>query len=107
MFYTEWKVTRTVVIRKPGKTDYTRPKSHRPIALKDTMGKLCMKVVASVLQHEGDVKKLLPANLYGSRQGRTATDALHVTVAWIKDALRRRQCVTMTILDIKSALPQH
>ncbi len=101
----EWKVTRTVVIRKPGKTDYTRTKSHRPIALKDTMGKICMKVVASILQHEGDVKKLLPSNLYGSRQGRTATDALHITVAWIKDALRKRQCVTMTVLDIKSAFP--
>ncbi|EJF56325.1 hypothetical protein DICSQDRAFT_24869, partial [Dichomitus squalens LYAD-421 SS1] len=35
-----WKISDTVVLRKPGKTDYTTAKSYRPIALLDCMSKI-------------------------------------------------------------------
>jgi hypothetical protein len=46
---THFKETTTVALRKPGKDDYTQPKSYRPIALLNTLGKALEAVVASRL----------------------------------------------------------
>ncbi|OJJ88808.1 uncharacterized protein ASPGLDRAFT_91047, partial [Aspergillus glaucus CBS 516.65] len=35
-----FKTARTVVLRKPGKTDYQNPGAWRPIALLETLGKV-------------------------------------------------------------------
>ncbi len=57
------------------------------------------------LVRAAEVHKLLPLQMYGSRRGRMAADALHYAVSWIRDAMRQRQAVTLTVLDIKSAFP--
>ena len=41
-----YKHANTVVLKKPGKPDYSQPKAYRPIALLNTIGKALEKVVA-------------------------------------------------------------
>jgi hypothetical protein len=41
-----WKFFTTIMLRKPGKPDYTVPKAYRPIALKDTMSKVTESIIA-------------------------------------------------------------
>jgi hypothetical protein len=45
-YYDPWKEFTTVVLRKPGKADYTVPKVYRPIALLNTTCKLLTALVA-------------------------------------------------------------
>jgi hypothetical protein len=41
-----FKKSITVTLRKPGKSDYTEPKSYRPVALMNTLGKILDTVFA-------------------------------------------------------------
>ena len=47
-----FKESVSVIIPKPKKTDYTLPKSYRPIALLNTLGKLLTKIIANRLQFD-------------------------------------------------------
>ncbi|GBP66716.1 Retrovirus-related Pol polyprotein from type-1 retrotransposable element R1 [Eumeta japonica] len=44
-FPRQWKVTHVVVIRKPGKEDYTHPKSYKSIGLLSILGKIIEKLL--------------------------------------------------------------
>jgi hypothetical protein len=44
-----FKDTITVVLRKPGKDDYTQPKAYRPIALLNTLDKALEAIIANRL----------------------------------------------------------
>jgi hypothetical protein len=41
-----WRSAKTVVLRKPGKSDYLIPRAYRPISLLNTLGKLLEAVIA-------------------------------------------------------------
>jgi len=49
-----WKWASRVVIRKPGKGDYTKPKAYRFISLLSSMGTVVEKVVAVRLSEEAE-----------------------------------------------------
>ncbi|EPS93229.1 hypothetical protein FOMPIDRAFT_1096395, partial [Fomitopsis schrenkii] len=61
----EWKVSTTVVLRKPGQGDYSIAKSYRPIALMSCMGKLLSACVASTLEYELELLGLYPQGHFG------------------------------------------
>lgn len=44
-FSSEWKTATVIVLKKPGKTNYSLPKSYRPIGLLPIMGKILEKMV--------------------------------------------------------------
>lgn len=48
-FPKQWKVAHVVILRKPGKTDYTHPKSYRPIGLLSVLGKIVEKLLVGRL----------------------------------------------------------
>jgi hypothetical protein len=100
-----WRSWITVVLRKPGKADYSIPKSHRPIALYNTMGKLLTAIIAEDMMYMTEKYHLLPANHFGGRPGRTTTDSLHLIVNKIKGAWRRKKVAVMLFLDIEGAFP--
>ena len=56
----EFKVANTIVLRKPGKDDYSEPKSYRLIALLSTLGKALEAVVARRLSDYIEERNLLP-----------------------------------------------
>jgi hypothetical protein len=63
---TEWKTTNIAVVPKPGKEDYSLPKSYCPVALLKCIGKLLEKVIARHLTHNIAALKLIPTTQFGA-----------------------------------------
>ena len=105
LLYNPWKVSTTVVLRKPGKPRYDVPKAYRPIALLNTMWKVLTAIVANHITHLTEKYQLLPLNHFGGRPGRTTTDALHILAHTIKKAWRAGSIAAVLFLDIEGAFP--
>ena len=101
----QWKISDTVVLKKPGKTDYTVAKAWRPIALLSCMSKILSRCVADVLVYEAERLSLLANFQFGGRAGRTTTDSIHLVTKTVKDAWRKGHVASVVFLDIKSAFP--
>lgn len=99
----KWKESNTVVVRKPGRPDYSDPNAFRPIALLNTMAKILSATVAESLTYISEKYELLPNNQFRGRPGRTTTDALHLLTHTIKNAWRAGQVVSVLFLDIEGA----
>ena len=105
IYYNPWKLSTTVVLRKPGKPRYDTPKAYRPIALLNTMSKVLTALMAELMTYYTETHQLLPAHHFGGRPGRTTSDAIHLLVHKIKDAWRKRQVTAVLFLDIEGAFP--
>lgn len=104
-YYEPWKRFTTVVLRKPGKPDYSVPKAFRPIALLNTMGKLLSAVVVERLTYTLEKYHLLPNTHFGGRPGRSTTDSLHLLEETVKNAWRSHKVASVLFLDIEGAFP--
>ena len=93
----------TVVMRKPGKPDYTRCKAYRPIALESTMGKIFESVMAEILSYLTETYRLLPDHHYGGRPGRSAEDALMILSESIHRAWKQKKVFSAVFLDVAGA----
>jgi retron-type reverse transcriptase len=102
-FPTSFKHTTTVILRKPGKSDYTKPKAYRPIALESTLGKIMESVIADVLSYLTETYELLPAYHYGGRPGHSAEDAMMEMSERIYDAWKRHNVYTTLFVDVAGA----
>jgi len=105
MYPAGWRDSVTIILRKPGKADYTAPNAHRPVTLLNTIAKVLSACVAEDLIHAAETHSLLPNNHFGSRPGHTTMDSLHYVTKFMKDAWRRQEVVSALFLDIKSAFP--
>ena len=101
----QWKISDTVVLRKPGKSDYTVAKAYRGVALLSCLSKILSKCVANVLVYHAEKHNMLPNHQFGGRTGRQTTDSLHLVQKTVKDAWRRGKVAAALFLDIKSAFP--
>ncbi|CCO36979.1 Putative 115 kDa protein in type-1 retrotransposable element R1DM AltName: Full=ORF 2 [Rhizoctonia solani AG-1 IB] len=100
-----WRKSRTVVLRKPGKPDYSVPKAYRPIALLNVVSKILSACVATRLNILADKYQWFPDHHFGGRAGCNTTDAIHTAVKAIKDAWARGQVASGLFLDVKGAFP--
>lgn len=96
-----YKLTKTVILRKPGRPTYI-PSSWRPIALLSSIGKLLEAIVAHRLRDLNVKYNILPKTQFGVA-GRCTTRALQklldsVYIAWCQNLL-----ATLLSLDIKGA----
>jgi ribonuclease HI len=98
-----WRTAAIVVLRKPGKPDYTIPKAYRPISLLNTLGKLLEAVVAKRLSFYAEKYNLLPDTQYGARPGRSTEQALLILVNAIWTAWRDHKVLTLMAFDLKGA----
>ena len=98
-----WRSARIVVLRKPGKPDYSVPGAYRPISLLNTLGKLLEAVMAKRLSHLAEKHDLLPDTQFGGRSGRTTEQALLVLSNAIDRAWYRHKVVTLVAFDLKGA----
>jgi len=80
-----------VMIPKPSK-DLSKLKGWRPIVLANTIGKLCDKVVANRLQRHPELMHQLQ---YGSRKGRSATDAMMIIIIVTRKELGKGNKVSL------------
>lgn len=100
-----WKESITVVLRKPGRPDYSVAKVYRPIALMSCMGKILSSCVTDVLEYQAKRLQLLPNHHFGGRAGRTTTDSLHLLTKKIRDAWRAKKVASVLFLDVEAAFP--
>lgn len=78
-----------VVFPKSKKDDYLRLKTYRPIVLLSCLGKLCEKVLAARLQHEGEKWGAFdPAQFGGTKQHSTVDAGMllvhHIRQGWTR-----------------------
>jgi len=96
----------TVVIRKPGKDDYTDPNAYRPIALLNTIGKVMEAILAARISYLVERHHLLPKNHIGGRRGRSCELALHLIMEKVHARWRAGDRVaSLLTLDQTGAFP--
>ncbi|KDQ22206.1 hypothetical protein PLEOSDRAFT_36361, partial [Pleurotus ostreatus PC15] len=61
----KWAETESVVIQKPGKTDYTIPNAWRPVTLSNGMAQVLNTTLADDLVAHAESTNALPANHFG------------------------------------------
>lgn len=75
-----WRTAKIVVLRKPNKPEYSKPKAYRPVSLLETISKGLEAVVARRLSYLAETYRLLPENHFGGRPNRSAEQALNLLV---------------------------
>jgi len=98
-----WRRAAIVVLRKPGKPDYTTPNAYRPISLLNTLGKLLESVMARRLTYYAERYNLLPDTQFGGLPGRTTEQALLILTEAIVKAWRKSKVVSLMAFDLKGA----
>ena len=98
-----FKTTITVVLRKPGKPDYTKTKAYRPIALENTLGKVMESVMTNIMSYLTETHELLPTQHYGGRPGRSAEDAMMILTENIYKAWKKKKIYTAVFMDVAGA----
>ncbi len=98
-----FKKSITVALRKPGKSDYSQPKSYRPVALMNTMGKVLDVVLAKRIQYYSEKHHLLPAAHTGGRKQSSCEHAVHLMLEKIHTAWRKRKVASLLMLDVSGA----
>jgi hypothetical protein len=98
-----WKRASGVVIRKPGKDDYTKLKAYRSISLLSCIGNVVEKVVAELVSQEAERRGQLSDAQFGSRKGRSAFDAAAIMVDRAHAAWTNGYITGVLLMDIKAA----
>jgi hypothetical protein len=101
----EWSITEMLILKKPGKPDYTTPAAWQPIVLSDGMARLLNSCQTEDIVTMCEHHNILPVNHFGARPGHTTTDSIHMLTKTIKDAWRKGQVASTLFLDIKGAFP--
>ena len=101
----QWARTLTIVLKKPGKTNYEMPNAWRPISLSNGFARLLNACISNELVNRCEIHDILPKNHFGARPGHSTTQAVHYLAASIKNAWQKRKVVSALFLDVKGAFP--
>ncbi|RMZ89042.1 hypothetical protein DV736_g3718, partial [Chaetothyriales sp. CBS 134916] len=99
----QWKHTKIIPLKKPGKDNYTLAKAWRPISLLSTLGKILESVIAERISYAVETYGLLPTNHFGARKQRSAEQALLLLQEQILTAWRGRKILSLISFDVKGA----
>ncbi|CAK1581407.1 unnamed protein product [Parnassius mnemosyne] len=98
-----WKKAVIKVIPKPGKDDYSVPKSYRPIGLLPVFGKILEKLFVGRLLWQLGSEDKLNSFQYGFMPQRSTEDALYDTMTVIRQGIKEKMIVVVVSLDIEGA----
>lgn len=99
----QWREASIVVLRKPGKKDYSNPRAYRPISLLPTISKGLESIVAARLSYMAERYNLLPNNHFGARKHRSSEQALNVLVECIHQAWKTGKVLSLVTFDVQGA----
>ena len=99
----QWKQAHIIVLRKPGKPNYTEPGAYQPISLLNTLGKILEAVMAWRLSYWAEANKLLPDTQFGGRPGHNTKQALLTLANKINQAWLQLKVITLIAFDLKGA----
>ncbi|KAJ2940785.1 hypothetical protein O0L34_g14902 [Tuta absoluta] len=97
-----WKEAVVVVLRKPGKDDYTHPKAYRPIGLLPVLGKILEKMLIRRIRWH--TLPTMSSQQFGFTPQRSTEDSLYVMMQQIKEGLKKKKLIVVVSLDIEGAL---
>ena len=97
-----WKDTKVIFIPKPGKDDYTLPKSFRPISLSNYFLKTLERLVCWKMD-ESLALYPLHTRQHGFMPGRSTESAISITTDYIEKYLAYNQHCLAVFLDISAA----
>ncbi|GJE94756.1 hypothetical protein PsYK624_109280 [Phanerochaete sordida] len=100
-----FKRSRTVVIPKPNKPDYSRAKAYRPIVLLNCLGKLLEKVIARRMQFDSQKYGLMHPCQFGGAMQHGTQDAGIQLVHNIQQAWKRGIDSSALLLDVAQFFP--
>ncbi|CAK1598314.1 unnamed protein product [Parnassius mnemosyne] len=100
-FPKKWKEAVVVVLRKPGKENYTHPKSYRPIGLLPVLGKVFEKMLIQRIKWH--ITPKLSRRQYGFMPQRSTEDSLYDMMQLIKSKLKDKKLIVLISLDIEGA----
>ena len=98
-----WTEIRAVFIPKPGREDYSDPKSYRPISLSSFLLKGLERLVHWHLIGTNLKSQPLQPNLYSYQEGKSTENALHRVIHRVERALEQNNFVIVIFLDISGA----
>ena len=101
----DWKRTETLILKKPGKSNYTSTGAWRPIVLSNGYVRLLNSCKMEDLVLMCEKISILSLNHFGGRPGRATTDLIHLMVKLVKDAWRKGEVASLLCLDVKVAFP--
>jgi len=100
-----WKRASWVVIRKPGKEDYTKLNLYQTISLVSCMVKVVDKVVAELRSDVAKRRALLSDGQFGSRKKWSAIDAAAIMVDRAHAVWKKDNITGLLLTDIKVVFP--
>ena len=97
-----WKDTKVIFIPKPGKDDYTLPKSFRPISLSNYFLKALERLACWRMDFALQFNPVHDKQ-HGFMKGRSTESAISVTTNYIEKYLANKQYCLAVFLDISAA----
>jgi len=98
-----WQWASEVVIRKPGKDDYTQVNAYCSISLLSWMCQVVENVVPELLSVDAESSGLLSDGQFGIRKGRSAIDAAAIIVDRAYSSWNNAYITGVLPMDIKAA----
>ena len=98
-----WLKVKIVFISKPGKVDFSDPKSVRPISLTSFLLKGLERIIFWHLNKTTFKYNKLHQNLFSYQEGKGTEDALHSLVHKVEKALEKKEFAVALFLDIDAA----
>jgi len=98
-----WKGACSMMIRKPGKQEYTKLNAYRSITLLSFMVKVVEQEAAELLPDEAKTRELLSDRQFGSSRGQSAIDAVAIMVDKAHAAWTNGHIKSVLLMDIKAA----
>lgn len=98
-----WREVKVIFIPKPGKGDYTDPKSFRPISLTSFLLKTLERLCDRYLREKVLAHLPLHPNQHAYSSGKSTESALHAVVTKIEVAIKNKTMCLGTFIDIEGA----
>lgn len=98
-----WQKVKITFIPKPGKEDYTSPKSFRPISLTSFLLKGMEKIIDRRVREKLSDTNTLLENQHAFRKGSSTETALHSVVSQAEKAIANKEYMLSAFLDIEGA----
>ncbi|CAM9199334.1 unnamed protein product, partial [Heterosigma akashiwo] len=104
-FPTSLKIDLSILLPKPGKGDYSLPRSYRPIAILPIIGKILEFLILQRLIWWEQSSKIYNGYQFGFEQGKSHTGAVGSIVNHVEAAFKRDEVALLIRLDVEQAFP--
>ncbi|CAK1584894.1 unnamed protein product [Parnassius mnemosyne] len=98
-----WREVKVIFIPKPGKSDYTDPKSYRPISLTSFLLKTMERMCERELRGSALMNLPLHDKQHAYCLGKSTESAIHQVITKIEEAIQNKEICLGSFIDIEGA----